>query len=75
MNDYRRPADYQVRNVYRCETCKKEVEVESCYAGPTNCICGGFYEHAGETYPANSEDWHEERDNVNDDWRNSNNRY
>jgi hypothetical protein len=26
-------------------------------------------ESAGESYPANSDDWHEERDNVNDDFR------
>lgn len=70
MNDYRRPADYQIKKHYCCSTCGSEVEVESFYAAPTSCMCGGRMEAAGESYPANSSDWHEERDDVNDDFRN-----
>lgn len=30
---------------------------------------------SGESYPANSDDWDEERDNVNDEFRNTYRRY
>ncbi len=70
-SDYRRPADYQIKNHFRCQSCGSETSVESFYAGPTTCSCGGRMESAGESYPANSDDWHEERDDVNDDFRNT----
>lgn len=74
ISDYRRPADYQIRNQYSCRSCGSEVEVESFYAAPISCHCGGSYDFAGESYPANADDWDEERDNVNDDFYNRNRR-
>jgi len=68
MSDYRRPADYQITKHYRCGGCGREIEVESCYS-PALC-CGMEPQSTGESYPANSDDWHEERDNVNDEFRN-----
>jgi hypothetical protein len=73
-SDYRRPADYQIRHHYKCRECGLETEIESYCAGPTRCNCGGLMEFSGESYPANSEDWHEERDNVNDQFRNTHRR-
>lgn len=75
MNDYRRPADYQINEIYRCSDCGGEIEVSSVYAAPLSCGCGGRYQLSGESYPADSQDWHEERDNVNDDFRNPYRRY
>lgn len=69
-SDYRRPADYQVTHHYQCTACGTETAAESFYEGPAACYCGGRMEFAGESYPANADDWQEERDNVNDDFRN-----
>lgn len=70
-SDYRRPADYQITNHFKCSSCGRETEQNSVYAAPEACpSCGGPLQHAGESYPASADDWHEERDNVNDDFRN-----
>lgn len=66
MNNYRRPADYQINHIYKCGTCGTTREVESCYeVGP--CVCGNAMDLIGETYPADSADWVESGDS--DDWR------
>jgi len=70
MNDYRRPSDYQIKHHYACVSCGEEVEQEGCYGPPMLCHCGGRYQFSGESYPADSRDWHDERDNVNDDFHN-----
>ena len=70
-SDYRRPADYQIYKHYRCRSCGNETETEYFYAPPSSCRCGGRMDFAGESYPANADDWHEERDNVNDRFRNT----
>lgn len=70
---YRRPADYQVREHYRCSGCGREIEVESCYA-PGLC-CGMEPYKTGESYPADSSEWHEERDTQDGEWRNPYSRY
>ena len=76
MSDYRRPADYQIKDVYECQRCKAEFELESFYdVSSQRCHCGGSLQKVGESYPASSDDWHEERDGVNDEWRNSYQRY
>ena len=76
MSDYRRPADYQVKDIYECQSCRREYELESFYDHSSQrCQCGGTLVKSGETYPANSEDWHEERDSVHDDWRNPSRNY
>lgn len=69
MNDYRRPADYQIENHYRCSLCGGETSVPSVYDGPATCRCGGSMQFAGESYPADSSEWDEYRDDVNDEWR------
>ena len=74
-SDYRRPADYQVTHHYKCRACGHEEEVASIYAGPASCRCGGQMSFDGESYPANADDWHEERDDVNDEFRNTYRRY
>ena len=69
ISDYRRPADYQVHHHYRCTRCGHEVEVESVYGGPEGCRCGGHMQFSGESYPASAEDWDEERDPHDGEWR------
>ena len=67
ISDYYRPADYQIRAIWRCESCGREDEymndqlVEKCW-------CGGHMKHAGESYPSSHHDWDEERDR-NGNWR------
>lgn len=69
-SDYRRPADYQINEHFRCRSCGRETEQPSIYGKPETCSCGGPLDYIGESYPASSDDWHEERDDVNDDFRN-----
>jgi hypothetical protein len=68
MNDYRRPADYQIKHHYTCVACGEGVETESCYGAPMLCPCGGRYEFSGESYPADSQEWDEERNDINDEF-------
>ncbi len=63
-SDYRRPADYQINDVYQCDRCRREVEQVSVY-GVGQCSCGGNLQKVGESYPASAEDWDEERDATN----------
>ena len=70
---YRRPADYQVRTIYRCLDCGHEDERDSCYGAPPVCpFCGGNYVASGESYPADPAEWDESRDDVNGEWHNEN---
>ena len=65
-DDYR-PSQAQVHDHYRCDSCGKEIEIESFYTvGP--CSCGGFFQKVGESYPANSAEWDEQRD-PDGEWR------
>ena len=66
-SDYYRPADYQVIVHYRCDKCGAETEQPSCY-GVGDCSCGGQFIRNGESYPANSDDWNEQRD-PDGEWR------
>lgn len=68
MSDYRRPADYQVDNIYVCGHCRHETTHPSIYA-PPDC-CGVPMNRLGESYPGNSNDWDEVRDTPDGDWRN-----
>jgi hypothetical protein len=63
-----RPSSSQIHNHYRCRECGNETEVESFYAAPETCFCGGRYESAGESYPADPSEWSEERDDYYSDW-------
>jgi hypothetical protein len=67
-NDYRRPSDYQIDIIYVCGNCRRETTHPSIYAAPE--CCGTPMNQLGESYPANSADWDEERDTVDGDWRN-----
>ena len=73
ISDYRRPATYQITHHYQCDVCSREIEVPSDQS-VHRCYCGGHMELSGESYPASAEDWDEERDNVNDSFRNRNSR-
>ena len=68
--DYRRPAAYQIRQVARCGICGAEREYDSYQTldGAT-CPCGGRLTVVGESYPSSSDDWDEERDRVDGEWR------
>ena len=66
-DDYR-PSEAQVRHHYQCGSCHQEIEVESYYAAPTICHCGGEMWFAGESYPADSREWDEQRD-PDGEWR------
>lgn len=68
VRENRRPAQYQIHNHFRCTSCNREIEVAGDQTA-TTCHCGGRYESAGESYPASSEDWDEERDNEYSPWR------
>ena len=69
MTDYRRPADYQINNHYHCAQCGLKTVTASIEAAPERCYCGGYLEYDGESYPADSADWDEYRDDVNDDFQ------
>lgn len=70
MSDYRRPAWYQIRPVGRCDTCGREHEFSPQESvDGRSCYCGGRLESIGESYPSSSEDWDEERDRVDGEWR------
>lgn len=61
-SDYLRPAEWQVRSIYRCMSCRNEQEFMSDQTVEGGrCGCGGTLTHAGETYPASADDWEEER--------------
>jgi len=68
-SDYRRPADYQINDIYECATCGAESEQVSIY-GAGHCMCGGSLVKVGESYPASSDDWDECRDTQDGAWRN-----
>lgn len=68
MNDYRRPSQDQVFTVYQCQSCQSEEKVESWNAHHPSC-CGIRMSNVGEEYPADSGEWNEERENVNDEFR------
>lgn len=67
-SDYYRPSEQQVRSIYRCTSCRGEQEFmsdQSVEGG--RCPCGGSLTFAGESYPASSDDWDEER--IDGEWR------
>jgi hypothetical protein len=74
MNDYRRPSPDQINIIYRCNSCRSEQEVESCNAYQPNC-CGLPMVESGESYPSDSSEWNEERENINDEFRDTRRRY
>lgn len=68
--DYRRPADYQVRQIAKCGSCSAESEyVNDQLVDGGRCGCGGTLRVIGESYPADSNDWDEERDTQDGQWR------
>jgi len=68
--DYERPAWYQISTLYRCRACGREQEVSAGMSASMPCPdCGGYVVRSGESYPASADDWDEERDSVNSDWR------
>lgn len=70
MTDYRRPAAYQIRQTAQCNTCHRTAEFDSYQrVDGESCSCGGRWLVTGESYPASSEDWDEERDRVDGEWR------
>jgi DNA-directed RNA polymerase subunit RPC12/RpoP len=66
-SDYYRPSESQIRHHYKCSTCGAETEIESCYSADA-CHCGGRMQFSGESYPADSREWNEERDTVDGEW-------
>lgn len=69
-SDYRRPAEYQIRHHYRCASCGNEQEFMSDQTVEGGrCPCGGTLTFAGESYPGDSNDWDEERDSQDGEWR------
>lgn len=67
MSDYRRPSMGQIDNNYECRVCRSTREHPSMYAPPL--CCGVEMIQTGESYPASSDDWGEERDTVDGPWR------
>jgi len=67
MNDYYRPSEDQITIHYQCQNCGAETEMPSCY-GAGQCSCGGQFVQTGESYPADSSEWNEQRD-PDGEWR------
>ncbi len=67
-SNYFRPADYQINDHYKCSSCGAATEQVSIY-GVGQCECGGSFVKVGESYPASSDDWDEERDTQDGEWR------
>lgn len=72
MSDYRRPAPYQITKHYQCQVCHRELTAESGFS-PGKC-CNRYPIRTGESYPGDSREWDEVRDNVNDRFQNRNRR-
>jgi len=66
MNDYYRPADYQVEGEYVCRKCNQEKRVPMNHNAPE--CCGEEMMKCGEMYPADVNDWEEQRD-PDGEWR------
>lgn len=64
--DNLRPAEYQIHQHYKCRVCGHETEV-GYGEGPYD-HCGQQMANAGESYPGDSRDWDEERDNEYSPW-------
>ncbi len=69
MRENRRPADYQIEILYRCDNCRREISRISTEPPSRQCSCGGLFNESGMSYPGDSEEWDEERDSPYDDWR------
>jgi DNA-directed RNA polymerase subunit RPC12/RpoP len=68
-SDYYRPASWQVRNIFRCTTCGAENEyMADQHVEGGRCGCGGRLTKAGESYPADADEWAEQRD-PDGEWR------
>lgn len=70
-DDYR-PSEDQIYHHYRCNKCGRTTEIPSFYSpgdiSDGECSCGGYFDKIGESYPANSDDWAEQRD-PDGEWR------
>lgn len=66
-SDYYRPSEQQITQHYKCAACNREHTVQGAY-GVALCHCGGEMIYQGESYPASSDDWNEQRD-PDGEWR------
>lgn len=68
-SDYLRPSENQIRHHYKCDSCRRETEYFSDQdMSRSKCACGGNLSFSGESYPADQNEWDEERDH-NGEWR------
>lgn len=67
-SDYLRPSANQINTIYRCAYCGSEHEIEG-WNGTVPVCCGTSMQVSGESYPATSDDWEEERDTQDGEWR------
>ncbi len=65
-SDNYRPSEQQISHHYTCVLCRKTFETDSQSSAP-DC-CGREMNFSGESYPANSDDWNEQRD-PDGEWR------
>lgn len=68
-SDYYRPAIHQIRQIAQCSQCAREYEffADQCLDN-AKCQCGGLLCVIGESYPANADEWEEQRD-PDGQWR------
>ena len=60
-SDYLRPSDDQITILYQCSSCKKEYELPQFFS-PAPCRCGGNLTECGMSYPADADEWDQERE-------------
>lgn len=66
-SDYYRPSERQINHHYKCDSCRAEITLAYGDSADT-CPCGGSMHFSGESYPASSDYWDEERDTQDGEW-------
>ncbi len=66
MREDYRPAEYQIEVEYVCQKCNRERHAPANFNAPE--CCGEEMMECGQIYPANTDEWEEQRD-PDGEWR------